>query len=95
MTISQDRPHNLLIQLANTSGIPGLILYVTAVGIILIRAIKTMNENNSLHIVLLFTLVAYLISAMFGNSMYYTSPYFFILLGFLMCENVKERDCKS
>lgn len=93
--IFQDRPHNLLIQLANTSGIPGLILYVTAIGIILIRAIKTMNENNSLHIVLLFTLVAYLISAMFGNSMYYTSPYFFILLGFLMGENVKEMVYKN
>ena len=27
----QDRPHNLLIQLATTSGLPGLILYVIAV----------------------------------------------------------------
>jgi len=29
--VNQDRPHNLLIQLATTSGIPGMMLYVTAV----------------------------------------------------------------
>ncbi len=93
--INQDRPHNLLIQLATTSGIPGLILYTTAICIILIRAIKTMNEKNSIHIIIFFAVVAYLISAMFGNSMYYTSPYFFILIGFLMCENIKIIDTKS
>lgn len=40
----------------------------------------------------LFMVIAYLISAMFGNSMYYTSPYFFILLGFLMGENLKQNE---
>ena len=42
----QDRPHNLLIQLATTSGLPGLILYVTAVGIIIIKGIKEKKGSN-------------------------------------------------
>ena len=39
---------------------------------------------------LLFTIIAYLISAMFGNSMYYTSPYFFILLGMLYKQEIMD-----
>lgn len=84
----QDRPHNLLIQVATTSGIIGLVSYTSAIGIILIRAIKNMKVDNSMHIISFFVVIAYLISAMFGNSMYYTSPYFFIFLGMLMYENI-------
>ena len=89
--ITIDKPHNLLIQLATTSGAPGLILYISSVIIILWRSFKLFNTKNLLHTVCMFTIVAYLISAMFGNSMYYTSPYYFILLGFLFYEliNIK------
>lgn len=94
--IDQDRPHNLLIQLATTSGLPGLVLYLTAVGMILIHSLKTMKFNeNELQIVLCFTVIAYLASAMFGNSMYYTSPYYFIFLGMLMENNVKKEQKNS
>lgn len=86
----QDRPHNLLIQLATTSGIIGLISYVTAIGIILVRGLKKIKLENSIHIISFFVVVSYLISAIFGNSMYYTSPYFFIFLGFLMSENIND-----
>ena len=85
---NQDRPHNLLIQLATTSGIIGLVTYVSAIGIILIRALKRMKMEDDVHVISFFVVIAYLISAMFGNSMYYTSPYFFIFLGLLMSENI-------
>ena len=88
--ISQDRPHNLIIQLLTTSGLPGCILYVLAIGIIVKRSFKSLKMENKIHIISHFTVVGYLISAMFANSMYYTSPYFFILLGILMCETLKE-----
>jgi len=87
--INQDRPHNLLIQLATTSGIIGIVTYVTVIVIILIRGVKRLNMENQIHTISFFVVVSYLISAMFGNSMYYTSPYFFIFLGFLMNENIK------
>lgn len=87
----QDRPHNLLIQLATTSGLPGLILYVTAVGIIIIKGIKEFLKKDEKGQVFLLIVITYLISAMFGNSMYYTSPYFFIFLGFLMNSNFYDK----
>ena len=91
--ITQDRPHNLIIQLATTSGIPGMLLYMTAVGIIIVREIKKILKNKKTGTVFLLILVAYLISAMFGNSMYYTSPYFFIWLGCLMnCNFTKNEE---
>ena len=93
VSIDQDRPHNLLIQLATTSGIPGMILYIVAVGIIVIRGIKNLINNNDTGKIFLIVIVTYLISAMFGNSMYYTSPYYFIFLGFLMnCNRHKQKD---
>lgn len=88
--IVQDRPHNLLIQLLTTSGIIGMSTYILAIGIILFRGIKSLRYENDIHIIAFFTVFAYLISAMFGNSMYYTSPYFFIFLGFLMIENMEN-----
>lgn len=87
----QDRPHNLLIQLATTSGLPGLILYVIAVGIIIIKGIKEFLKKDEKGQVFLLVVITYLISAMFGNSMYYTSPYFFIFLGFLMNSNFYDK----
>lgn len=90
VNIIQDRPHNLIIQLATTSGFPGLILYIIAIGLIIKRGVKNIDLENNIHTTTLFTVIAYLLSAMFGNSMYYTSPYFFILLGFLMYENIKK-----
>ena len=53
-------------------------------GIIIKRNIRNFNIEDGVQVISLFTVIAYLISAMFGNSMFYTSPYFFIFLGFLM-----------
>lgn len=89
--IDQDRPHNLLIYLACVSGIPGMVLYVTAVGIIVIRGIKKIFNNERQGVIYLIVVITYLISSMFGNSMYYTSPYFFIFLGSLMYYNLNKQ----
>ena len=56
-------------------------------GIIIFRGI---NSVSTVQKIMLFTVIAYLMSAMFGNSTILTSPYFFIFLGFLMCENEKN-----
>ena len=92
--IKQDRPHNLIIQLATTSGFPGLMLYLSGIALILIRGSKRLRENNSIYLAAYFAVIAYLISTMFGNSMYYTSPYFFILLGFIFNKD-KTRENKT
>lgn len=93
LRINQDRPHNLIIYLACVSGIPGMLLYVTAVGIIVVKGIKKLFSNNSEGTIYLIVVITYLISSMFGNSMYYTSPYFFIFLGSLMqCNLIKKEE---
>ena len=90
--IGQDRPHNLIIYLACVSGIPGMLLYVTAVGIIVVKGIKKLFKKDKHGMIYLIVVITYLISSMFGNSMYYTSPYFFIFLGSLMHYNLKEKE---
>ena len=88
----QDRPHNLLIYLACVSGFPGMLIYVAAVGIIVTKGIKKLFNNNENGKIFLIIVVTYLISSMFGNSMYYTSPYFFIFLGSLMNCNLTKKE---
>lgn len=90
--INIDRPHNLLIYLGCVSGIPGMLIYVAAVGIIVIRGIKKLLANNQSTKIFLLIVITYLISSMFGNSMYYTSPYFFIFLGSLMHFNLNKQE---
>ena len=90
--IEQDRPHNLIIQLATTSGLPGCILYIIAIGLILVRAFKKLNDSNSIYTIVFFAIIAYLISAMFGNSMYYTSPYYFIFLGITFAVTIRSSE---
>lgn len=88
--VDQDRPHNIVIQQLTTSGLIGCLLYFTALGSILLKGIKKFESNKKILGVCLFTVISYIISAMFGNSMYYTSPYFFVILGMLMNEILKK-----
>ena len=88
----QDRPHNLIIYLACVSGIPGMLIYMTAVGMIVIKGVKKIIQKNKEVGVFLIIVVTYLISSMFGNSMYYTSPYFFIFLGSLMKLSLEQKE---
>ena len=60
-------------------------------GIIIKRSVKNFNIEDTVQVVSLFVIIAYLISAMFGNSMFYTSPYFFVFLGFLMMKPENNR----
>ena len=84
----QDRPHNIIIQLLTTSGIAGCLLYAVAIGMCVKRGFSKLDFSNMFLTVSLFTVLAYLISSMFGNSMFYTSPFFFIMLGILLHEIV-------
>lgn len=77
-----DRPHNVILQASTFIGIPGAIIYLVLILYLLISSLK--NISDPFYIAVCFTSIAYFISSMFGNSMYYTSPYFMILLGLLI-----------
>ena len=80
---NSDRPHNIMLQTSSSIGIPGAIIYLALILYIAISNLKLMNKNT-IHMAIYFTAMCYFISSMFGNSMYYTSPYFMILLGLLV-----------
>ncbi len=78
-----DRPHNMILQISAFIGIPGALVYLALIIYLAISNLKIMKKN-SIHIMVYFSAMCYFISSLFGNSMYYTSPYFMILLGLLI-----------
>jgi O-antigen ligase len=78
--INLDRPHNEYIQFAASLGIPALILYLSALFLIFKKAYKNRNNISLNNLIALCVVFTYLMSAFFGNTMFNTSPYFFIFL---------------
>lgn len=79
--IDQDRPHNEIIQFAASLGIPAALLYISALLVYFMRLYNNRKKLRAVEIGLLSAVFAYLMSSMLGNTMYYTTPYFFMVLG--------------
>ncbi|MDD3164309.1 MAG: O-antigen ligase family protein [Oscillospiraceae bacterium] len=75
------RPHNELIQIAACLGVPALIFYCLAMWCLLWLFIRRYRAMNLSVLGLYCTVFAYLVSSLFGNSMIYTTPFFFLFLG--------------
>jgi len=81
--INQDRPHNEYLQHSIFLGMPALILYIAAIFMLLKNWLANLrNPINSIFVGGL-AVIAYLFSAFFGNTMFYTTIYFFLLLGYI------------
>ena len=76
-----NRPHNEYLQYAVFYGIPAGLVYIFAIVSIYRKAVKKIAELSPSTVVALLGACAYLISACFGNTMFYTAPFLFILLG--------------
>ena len=79
--VGTDRPHNEYLQYAAHLGIPALLFYLCGIGSVFIKAYKNRTNLTDTTLVTLGVVAAYLVSACFGNTMYYTTPYFMMLLG--------------
>ena len=79
--ITTFRPHNIFIQMGLFTGIPGLLLYVSVYVLGAVRMIKERKIISPLVKSTAYITVGYMMSAFFGNSMFYTSPYFLIVFG--------------
>lgn len=77
-----DRPHNELIQIAASLGTPALIFYVTGLGSHLRSFLGCVKKLSLVQIALFASVGSYLVGSMVGNTMYYTTPYFYMILGF-------------
>lgn len=80
MGITWDRPHNEFLQIGASLGIPALILYLSGLGIALAKIFKNLKKMSKTGIIAFCAVGGYLVSAMFGNTMYYTYPYFLMFL---------------
>ena len=81
--IDQDRPHNEYIQHALFLGIPALIFYIAAIFKLLQNWLTNLRILSITTFVSGVAVIAYLCSAFFGNTMFYTTIYFFLLLGYI------------
>ncbi len=77
-----DRPDNEFIQHAVFLGVPGLAYYLTALIWLFIHQWLKMKRLDATTLVAAGCVIAYLVSAMFGNTMFYTTPYFYMFLAF-------------
>lgn len=78
-----DRPHNEYLQYAIFMGIPGGIFYLSALISLFVARLKRLKKLTPYLIIVGGGVFGYCISALFGNTMYYTTPFYFILLGVL------------
>lgn len=87
--ISEGRSHNLVLQLAGTVGIPGMLLYVFGVAFIFFKALKYYKIWDTYTYMGMFVMVSYLLSSLTGNSGFYTSGYFYIFVGFVVIGSIE------
>lgn len=85
----QDRPANEYLQYAAFFGIPGALFYVAALIMLLVNRIKKLKHLGTAVMIAAGCVMGYAISAFFGNTMYYTTVYFFVFLG-LTAGSVQE-----
>lgn len=76
------RPHNEYLQYAVFFGIPAALCYIAGVVSVFIRGLKKRAELDIYTVAAFAAGFGYLFSAFFGNTLGFTSPYFFTMLGF-------------
>jgi len=76
-----DRPHNELLQFAASLGLPALFCYLAALWSHFRAFLRTFRRLSVVELSLFAAIGSYLVGSMFGNTMYYTTPYFYLFLG--------------
>lgn len=90
MGATNDRPHNELLQFAASLGLPAMIFYISGLMCHLITFFKKFKQLDLFQIGFYVVIGGYLISSLFGNTMFNTSPYFFMILA-ISYKNNEER----
>ena len=88
--VLNDRPHNEYLQYAVFFGIPGALMYLSALGTLFVRCIRKIKQLSVVGLILGGMVFAYCASAFVGNSMYYTTVYFVMILALLVNESTRD-----
>lgn len=74
------RPHNTVLQMLVFHGIPGAVAYCGALITLAVRQFRRLKKLDVTTLIAMAAVIQYVISAMFGVPMFYTSIYFFFML---------------
>ena len=77
-----DSPHNEFIQIAAMLGFPALVFYLCGLFSWFHTVVKRSRRLDLFGLGLAMVAVSYIVNSIFSNSMFYTTPYFYMLLGF-------------
>lgn len=89
------RPHNEYLQYAAFFGIPAALCYIAGIVSVYVKGIKKRAELDIYTFAALAASFGYVVSACFGNTMSYTAPYFFIMLGLAVRPCIDISPCRS
>ena len=87
-----NRPHNEYIQMAAFHGIPALCMYLGSLVSLFLYCMKNLKNLPKELIIIGGMIFSYCVSAFFGNTMYYTTPYFYLFFGILSGVTSKKLD---
>ena len=76
------RPHNIVLQMLVFHGIPGMVAYIGALITLAVRQFRRLKKLDETTLIAMGAVIQYVISALFGVPMFYTSIYFFFMLAF-------------
>ncbi|MBR5372810.1 MAG: O-antigen ligase family protein [Oscillospiraceae bacterium] len=79
-------PHNELLQYAEAFGIPTTLLYFASVVSIFVIILRHNRKFSKETLICFCMAVCYFVSSMVGVAIYYTTPFFYILLGMTYAE---------
>lgn len=80
------RPHNEYLQIAAFWGLPGLFIYLASTLTVIIRTYKIYDRLTPVSFACLLASIGYMGSSFFGNSMCFTTPFFYIMMGMAYSE---------
>ena len=85
-----DTAHNEFLEYASNHGVPALLLYVAFILAVYIRGARHRRSLTDVEVLSLIVAFAYLVSSVFGVTMFYTAPYLFLFLGLGYCCTEKK-----
>ena len=80
-----DTVHNEFLEYSSNHGVPALLLYLAFVLAVFIRGARYRRVLTNAEVISLTAAFAYLVSSVFGVTMFYTAPFLFIFLGLGYC----------
>lgn len=83
-------PHNEFLQYAAFFGIPVMLYYIAACAIVLWRIFRNHRQMSDSTMICFFVSIGYLASSFFGVTIFYTTPFIYILLGMTYAEYLRN-----